>query len=77
MIPQTKITPKTLFTHTKRYWTRSVIGMRQVLIIDFKLEPKQATKLIQSWIAKGEIVETKTPDNHYLLNIEDDKTDTK
>lgn len=72
--PQITITPKTLFTHRLNYLSRSFIGMRQVLIIDFKLEPIRADKLIKSWIDKGEIVETETPDNHYLLKREDDKT---
>jgi len=62
------ITPKYIYNHKKQYYSRSIIGMKQVLVIDFGLTPKDAIELIKSWIDQKLIIPTLTKDNHYILN---------
>ena len=61
------ITPKQIYNHNKQYYSRSVVGVRSVLIIDFNLTFNEANELIKSWITQKLIIPTTTKDNHYIL----------
>ena len=50
------------------YWTRSALAMCSVLIMEYKYTRGDANVLIKNWVETEPFIETKTNDNHYLLN---------